>query len=762
MFVRTLRDHFDGSFDVFFEQLAALDRFDMERFRAIELYGYAAAYSPDPAQPGQGAAARSTSPPAGWSTTCGRSGWRRTRCGWRPRTPTRCARCAGSTSTPGTRDEYFLDLGAQAFAAELDKLGVAAHARALRRQARRHRLALPGRDPRARARAHVTRTLDITGLTCPMTWVRTKLELERMAPGEALDGRAAASGEALENVPRSAREAGHDVTVEGTTSGSCAREHSRRALPARARRPRAATSRAAARRREPGAEPAPAARRCSDAELERYSRQLVLPEWSEAAQLALRDASVLVVGAGALGSPVALYLAGAGVGRLGIVDDDDVELSNLHRQLLHFTPDVGVPKAPARRPSSASSTRTWWSSPTRCASTRPTPPGWSRAQDLVVDCSDSFETRYAVNAACCAARHPARGGRRARHQRARDGDPAGGDAPATAARSPSAPPTRPTLRPGRGARPGRGRDRLAAGARGAQAADRGGGAAARRVPAGRPRDARRSCAWRSGAAPGLPGLRRRVPLVAACSVSAPCAASPERSAATSPPRATATPPRRGVSPAEILAAWPGVHALLSHRVAHALRGAGVPVAPRALAYVSRSLTGIEIHPRAHDRRRAVHRPRHGRRDRRDGRDRRERDDLPGRDARRHRLRDRQAPPDGRGQRHDRLRAPSCSARSRSATARRSAPTRSSSTTCRRTRPWSATRATPCAWRAAGPRARTPTGSTCPTRSPTRSRRSRAGSPSSSASSPSARGEEPGRSARSCRCATSADPNPAGG
>src|SRR5688500_19540539 len=58
------------------------------------------------------------------------------------------------------------------------------------------------------------------------------------------------------------------------------------------------------------------------------------------------------------------------------------------------------------------------------------------------------------------------------------------------------------------------------------------------------------------------------------------------------------PAATGVSPAEILTAWPGVHALLSHRVAHALRGAGVPMAPRALAYVSRSLTGIEIHPSA--------------------------------------------------------------------------------------------------------------------------------------------------------------------
>ena len=94
----------------------------------------------------------------------------------------------------------------------------------------------------------------------------------------------------------------------------------------------------------------PDARKVSDTflageRLERYSRQLVLPEWSEAAQEALAKASVIAVGAGALGSPVAMYLAGAGVGRLGIVDADDVELSNLHRQLLHFTPDLGVPKA---------------------------------------------------------------------------------------------------------------------------------------------------------------------------------------------------------------------------------------------------------------------------------------------------------------------------------------------------------------------------------------------------------------------------------
>jgi molybdopterin-synthase adenylyltransferase len=146
----------------------------------------------------------------------------------------------------------------------------------------------------------------------------------------------------------------------------------------------------------------PAPPSLGDDEVDRYSRQLVLPEWSEAAQLALREASVLVVGAGALGSPVAAYLAGAGVGRLGIVDFDAVEVSNLHRQTLHFTPDLGVPKAE----SAAAKLR--FLNPeivvepyqAHFAATM------LEGADLVVDCSDSFSTRYEVNAACCAARIP--------------------------------------------------------------------------------------------------------------------------------------------------------------------------------------------------------------------------------------------------------------------------------------------------------------------------------------------------------------------
>jgi molybdopterin/thiamine biosynthesis adenylyltransferase len=146
----------------------------------------------------------------------------------------------------------------------------------------------------------------------------------------------------------------------------------------------------------------PAAVPVADTWMDRYSRQLVLPEWSEAAQRALGDASVLVVGAGALGSPVATYLAGAGVGRLGIADDGDVELSNLHRQHLHFTPDLGVAKA------HSAAAKLGFLNPEIVVEPYQAPfnAAMLEGQDLVVDCTDSFEARYAINAACCAARVP--------------------------------------------------------------------------------------------------------------------------------------------------------------------------------------------------------------------------------------------------------------------------------------------------------------------------------------------------------------------
>ncbi len=139
----------------------------------------------------------------------------------------------------------------------------------------------------------------------------------------------------------------------------------------------------------------------SASELERYSRQLLMAEWSGGAQERLRGARALVIGAGALGSPVATYLAAAGVGRLGIVDGDRVELSNLHRQPLHFTPDVGQPKA------EVAAAKLTLLNPEVLVEAYPVELTSKNAEavvmgaDVVVDCTDSFDSRYLVNDACC-------------------------------------------------------------------------------------------------------------------------------------------------------------------------------------------------------------------------------------------------------------------------------------------------------------------------------------------------------------------------
>src|SRR4051795_8297164 len=147
--------------------------------------------------------------------------------------------------------------------------------------------------------------------------------------------------------------------------------------------------------------PAPRLPLLSEEEMTRYSRQLLLPTWTEMAQVALRDASVMVVGAGALGSPVALYLAGAGVGRLGIADSDVVDVSNLHRQPLHFTPDLGVPKVESAAAKLRFLNPDVLVEPYHVRLDAENAEGLVEGQDLVIDCSDSFDTRYAVNRACC-------------------------------------------------------------------------------------------------------------------------------------------------------------------------------------------------------------------------------------------------------------------------------------------------------------------------------------------------------------------------
>ena len=311
-------------------------------------------------------------------------------------------------------------------------------------------------------------------------------------------------GEALENVPRSARRGRARRQRRGhAREDRAAMSDDRRAFFRGLVRSAARDDRPAARAAEPPPAPAdPDSLRA--AEVDRYSRQLVLPEWSEPAQLALRDASVLVVGAGALGSPVAAYLTGAG--RRAARDRRlrrGRGLEPARASGCTSRPTSASPRPRARRRSCASSTPRSIVEPYHARFA----PAMLEGADLVVDCSDSFETRYEVNAACCAARIAARRGRRARAQRPRDGDPAGRHR-VLPLRLPRGAALGAELRGGRRARPGGGRDRLAAGARGAEAAGRARRRAARRVPPGRP--PRPHVPARRHVPPGgLPGLCQR-------------------------------------------------------------------------------------------------------------------------------------------------------------------------------------------------------------------------------------------------------------
>ena len=134
-------------------------------------------------------------------------------------------------------------------------------------------------------------------------------------------------------------------------------------------------------------------------ERERFSRHLLLPGIGELGQRRLRNARVCVVGAGGLGAPVLLYLAAAGVGRLGVVDDDDVALSNLQRQVIHGLADVGRPKVVSAAEAVA---RLDPEVDVVLHRTRLTPGTVALLgdYDLVVDGTDNFPTRYLVNDAC--------------------------------------------------------------------------------------------------------------------------------------------------------------------------------------------------------------------------------------------------------------------------------------------------------------------------------------------------------------------------
>jgi len=144
----------------------------------------------------------------------------------------------------------------------------------------------------------------------------------------------------------------------------------------------------------------------SEDEVERYARHLVLSEIGGPGQQALKRARVLIVGAGGVGAPAALYLAAAGVGTLGLIDDDVVGLSNLQRQIAFSTPEVGRPKV------EAAAERLGGLNPHVTIQTfaeRLTPDNAADrigGFDIVLDGTDDFETRLIVNAACVAADKP--------------------------------------------------------------------------------------------------------------------------------------------------------------------------------------------------------------------------------------------------------------------------------------------------------------------------------------------------------------------
>lgn len=143
-----------------------------------------------------------------------------------------------------------------------------------------------------------------------------------------------------------------------------------------------------------------------DDQIERYSRQIILPNVGGKGQEKILKAKVLIIGAGGLGSPCALYLASAGVGRIGIVDSDAVELNNLQRQILHSTQNAGKPKVESAKERINAINPDVEVIPYKIRLTSENILDIIREYDIIVDGSDNFPTRYLVNDACVLSKKP--------------------------------------------------------------------------------------------------------------------------------------------------------------------------------------------------------------------------------------------------------------------------------------------------------------------------------------------------------------------
>ena len=144
----------------------------------------------------------------------------------------------------------------------------------------------------------------------------------------------------------------------------------------------------------------------SETELNRYARHIVLREVGGAGQKALKEASVLVVGAGGLGAPALQYLAAAGIGTIGVIDDDVVENANLQRQVIHPDANIGMPKVFSAQAQMQAQNPFVMVRPYHRRLSKDIATDLIADYDLVLDGTDNFETRYLVNAACVAAKIP--------------------------------------------------------------------------------------------------------------------------------------------------------------------------------------------------------------------------------------------------------------------------------------------------------------------------------------------------------------------
>jgi adenylyltransferase/sulfurtransferase len=143
-----------------------------------------------------------------------------------------------------------------------------------------------------------------------------------------------------------------------------------------------------------------------DDQIERYSRQIILPDVGGKGQERLLEAKVLIIGAGGLGSPCALYLASAGIGKIGIVDSDAVELNNLQRQILHTTQGVGSPKVESAKDRLTAINPDVEIITYKLRISSENVLDIIKDYHIIVDGSDNFPTRYLMNDACVLAKKP--------------------------------------------------------------------------------------------------------------------------------------------------------------------------------------------------------------------------------------------------------------------------------------------------------------------------------------------------------------------